>query len=200
MDAPAPAPSPAPASPPSAPEARSGLRDPWVLPGLGLLLVGTVLAVLLYRAAPQSAAEVRTGALVAVAPDAFTPHLSRARERVEAAQRATIGGDTAGAIARLAEGEEEALAARQRASDTTQTRTATELWANVVLDRAELMLASGARPWYRADNDQVLTEALAAVRRAQEAPLSPAARARAAALDEKIRRQLRPGPLELLPR
>lgn len=201
MDAPAPTPLP-PASPPvtPAPAASSGLRDPWVRPGLALLAVATVLAVLLYRAAPQSAAEVSTGALVAVAPDAFTPHLSRARERVDAAQRARAAGDTAGAIARLAEGEEEALAARQRASDTTQTRTATELWAGMVLDRAELMLASGARPWYQADNDQVLTEALAAVRRAQEAPLSPATRARAAALDEKIRRQLRPGPLEWLPK
>lgn len=201
MDAPAPTPLP-PASPPvpPAPAAPSGLRDPWVRPGLALLAVATVLAALLYRAAPQSAAEVRTGALVAVAPDAFTPHLSRARERVDAAQRARAAGDTAGAIARLAEGEEEALAARQRASDTTQTRTATELWAGMVLDRAELMLASGARPWYQADNDQVLTEALAAVRRAQEAPLAPATRARAAALDEKIRRQLRPGPLEWLPK
>jgi len=170
-----------------------------VLPGLALLLVGTVFAVLLYRAAPQSAAEVRSSALVAVAPDAFTPHLARARERVNAAQRARAAGDTAGAIARLAEGEQEALAARQRASDSTQTRTSTELWANVVLDRAELMLSSGAGPWYRMDNDQVLKEALAAVTRAQEAPLAPATKQRAAALDERIRRQLRPGPLEWLP-
>jgi|SRR4051794_35287176 len=199
MDTPAPAPtSPAPAPPPAAAE-RSELREPWVLPGLALLLVGTVFAVLLYRAAPQSAAEVGSSALVAVAPDAFTPHLSRARERVDAAQRARAAGDTAGAIARLAEGEEEALAARQRASDSTQVRTATDLWGNVVLDRAELMLASGAGPWYRTDNDQVLKEALTAVNRAQEAPLGPAARQRAAALDEKIRRQLRPGPLEWLP-
>ena len=197
MDAPAPAPAP-PLAPP--PAAVQGLRDPWVRPGLALLAVLTVLAALLYRAAPQSAAEVGNSALVAVAPDAFTPHLSRARERLDAAQRAKAAGDTAGAVARLAEGEEEALAARQRASDSTQVRTATELWADVVLDRAELMLASGAGPWYRADNDQVLKEALAAVNRAQEAPLSPAAKARAAALDDKIRRQLRPGPLEWLPR
>ena len=79
-------------------------------------------------------------------------------------------------------------------------RTATDLWANVVLDRAELMLASGAGPWYKMDDDQVLKEAMVAVNRAQEAPLSPATRARAAALDERIRRQLRPGPLEWLPR
>jgi hypothetical protein len=201
MDAPAPAPAPpVAAAPPPAAAERSELRDRWVLPGLALLLVGTVLAALLYRAAPQSAAEVRTGALVAVAPDAFTPHLSRARERLDASQRARAAGDTAAAIARLAEGEQEALAARQRASDSTQVRTATDLWANVVLDRAELMLASGAGPWYKMDDDQVLKEAMVAVNRAQEAPLSPAARARAAALDERIRRQLRPGPLEWLPR
>ena len=198
MDAPASSP-PAAAPPPPTGE-RSELRERWVLPGLVLLLVGTVLAVLLYRAAPQSAAEVRTGALVAVAPDAFTPHLARARERLDASQRARAAGDTAGAIARLAEGEEEALAARQRASDSTQVRMATDLWANVVLDRAELMLASGAGPWYQMDNDQVLKEALTAVNRAQEAPLSPATKTRAAALDERIRRQLRPGPLEWLPR
>ena len=199
MDVPAPASAPPLASPPAAAD-REGWRDPWVRPGLALLAVLTVLAALLYRAAPQSAAEVGNSALVTMAPDAFTPHLSRARERLDAAQRAKAAGDTAGAVARLAEGEEEALAARQRASDSTQVRTATELWANVVLDRAELMLASGAGPWYRADNDQVLKEALAAVNRAQEAPLSPSARARATALDEKIRQQLRPGPLEWLPR
>ena len=199
MDTSAPAPSPDAAPAPAVAE-RSELREPWVLPGLAVLLVGTVLAVLLYRAAPQSAAEVRTGALVAVAPDAFTPHLSRARERLDASQRARAAGDTAAAIARLAEGEQEALAARQRASDSTQVRTATDLWANVVLDRAELMLASGAGPWYKMDDDQVLKEALTAVNRAQEAPLSPATKTRAAALDERIRRQLRPGPLEWLPR
>ena len=199
MDTPAPTPAP-PIAPPPAAADRLGLRDPWVRPGLALLAVLTVLAVLLYRAAPQSAAEVGNSALVAVAPDAYTPHLSRARERLDAAQRAKTAGDTAGAIARLAEGEEEAVAARQRASDSTQVRTATDLWANVVLDRAELMLAAGAGAWYQADNDQVLTEALAAVTRVQEAPLSPAAKARAAALDDKLRRQLRPGPLEWLPK
>ncbi|HKP75903.1 MAG TPA: hypothetical protein VJT67_10200 [Longimicrobiaceae bacterium] len=177
----------------------SGLRDPWVIPGLVLLAVLTVFAVLLYRAAPQSAAEVTSSAIVAVAPDAFTPHLSRARERIAASQRARAAGDTAGAIARLAEGEEEALAARQRANDSTQVRTATELWANVVLDRAELMLGSGSRPWYRADDTAVLNEALAAVQRARTVPLTPQTAGRAGALDEAIRRRLRPGPLELFP-
>ena len=194
MDAPPPTPAPGPVA-----ADPSGLRDPWVIPGLVLLAVLTVFAVLLYRAAPQSAAEVTSSAIVAVAPDAFTPHLSRARERIAASQRARAAGDTAGAIARLAEGEEEALAARQRANDSTQVRTATELWANVVLDRAELMLGSGSRPWYRADDTAVLNEALAAVQRARTVPLTPQTAGRAGALDEAIRRRLRPGPLELFP-
>ncbi len=202
MDAP-PTPDPTlpqPAAAPAARRDRTGLREPWVLPGLVALAVGTVFAIVLYRAAPQSAGEVGSAALVAVAPDAFTPRVSRARERISAAQRARAAGDTAGAVARYAEAEEEALTARQHAADTTQTRTATELWANTVLDRAELMLSSGARPWYRADNDAVLAEALSAVKRVQTVPLAPPTRARAQALAERIDRQMRPGPLEWIPR
>jgi hypothetical protein len=192
-------PAPAPAPSPPARDA-GGLRDPFVVPGLVLLGVLTVLAAVLYRAAPQSAAEVGSAAVVAVRPDAFTPRVSRARERVDAAQRARATGDTSGAIARYAEAGEEALSARERAADSTQVRTATELWANVVLDRAELMAASGARPWYRADDTQVLNEALAALQPLRQVPLAPATQRRAAELDARIRRQLRTGPLEWLPR
>lgn len=184
----------------AAPGPGADRRDPWVIGGLVLLGVMTVLAVLLYRASPQTAREVGSAALVAVAPDAFTPRISRARERISAAQRARAAGDTAGALARYAEAEEEALTARQHTADTAQVRTATELWAASVLDRAELMLASGARPWYRADNNQVLGEALAAVRRVQAVPLEPGTRARAQQLAERIDRQMRTGPLEWLPR
>jgi len=198
MDAPA-SPDPPTTDAAAARAGDGGVRDPFVIPGLVVLGVMTVLAIWLYRAAPQSAAEVGATAMVAVRPDAFTPHVSRARERVDAAQRARAAGDTSGAIARYAEAEEEALAARERAGDTTQVRTATELWANVVLDRAELMLASGTRPWYRADDTQVLNEALAAVQRLRPIPLTPATRQRAADLDTRIRRQLRTGPLEWLP-
>jgi len=171
-----------------------------VIGGLVLLGAMTVFAVLLYRASPQTAREVGSAALVAVAPDAFTPRISRARERVSAAQRARAAGDTAGALARYAEAEEEALTARQHTADTTQTRTATELWANTVLDRAELMLSAGARPWYRADNNQVLAEALVSVRRVQTVPLAPPTRARAQSLAEQVDRRMRPGPLEWIPR
>ncbi|HET7231527.1 MAG TPA: hypothetical protein VFJ16_16070 [Longimicrobium sp.] len=189
-----------PAAAPTAPGPTADRRDPWVLGGLALLGVMTVFAILLYRASPQSAREVGSAALVAVAPDAFTPRISRARERISAAQRARAAGDTAGALARYAEAEEEALTARQHTADTTQARTATELWASTVLDRAELMLGAGARPWYQADNNQVLAEALASVKRVQGVPLAPPTRARAQALAARIERQMRAGPLEWIPR
>jgi hypothetical protein len=143
---------------------------------------------------------VRGSAWVAVSPDAFTPRVARARERVRAALQARAAGDTAGAIARYAEAEEEAWTARERAADSTQAATATELWAGSTLDRAELMLAAGAVPWYRGDNEQLLREAQAAVKRAQSVPTAPATRQRAAALAARIERELRPGPLEWLPR
>ncbi|HEX2202668.1 MAG TPA: hypothetical protein VHG91_05205 [Longimicrobium sp.] len=176
------------------------MRDPWVLPGLAALVVFSLVALYLYASAPQSASEVRSAGWVAVSPDAFTPRVARARERVQAALRARAAGDTAGALARYAEAEEEAWSARERAADTAQAAVATELWASAILDRAELMLVSGATPWYRGDNDQLLREALAAARRAQSVPIAPATRQRAAALVTRIERQLRPGPLEWIPR
>jgi hypothetical protein len=77
---------------------------------------------------------------------------------------------------------------------------ATELWATATLDRAELMLAAGAAPWYRGDNTQLLQEAKAAVERAGSVPLTPATRTRATALLANVERKLRPGPLEWIPR
>ena len=170
-----------------------------VIGGLALLGVGTVLAALLYSTAPQTAAEIGSKALVVVAPDAYTPHLTRARERVAAAQQALASGDTAAALARYAEAEQEAVTARDRGAAGEQKTTATELWGSAVLDRAELMLASGSRPWYKADDDTVLNEALKAVQGVEEAPVSAATKSRATALDARIRQALRPGPLEWLP-
>ena len=175
------------------------LRDPWVLPGLVLLAALTVAAALLYRGAPQSAGEVRSAAWVSVAPDAVTPRIGRARERLAAALRARAAGDTAGALARYAEAEEEALSAQSRAQDPARAAEAGELWAGVALDRAELLLTLGGRPWYRGDDDQRLNEALALARRVQAAPVSAQTRQRAQALAGRIDRQLRTGPLEWLP-
>lgn len=178
---------------------RSGLRDPWVLPGLALLGVLTVFAVLLYASQPQSAGEVGGRALVALAPDAYTPRVSRARERVKAALDAAARGDTAAAIARYAEAEEEALTARERAGTPERTAEATELWAGIALDRAGLMLGAGATPWYRGDDNQMLRDAAAIVQQVRTAPVSAPTKQRAEALAQRIERQLRPGPLEWVP-
>lgn len=47
------------------PRPRPALRDRWVLPGLALLALLTVLVVLVYASQPQSAGEVGGRALVA---------------------------------------------------------------------------------------------------------------------------------------
>jgi hypothetical protein len=176
------------------------LRDPWVIPGLLALAALTVGVLLLYRGAPQSAAEVRSAAWVSVAPDAYTPRIARARERLSAALRARAAGDTAAALARYAEAEEEALSAGSRTADARQQGEAAEMWAGIALDRAELLLLAGARPWYRGDDDQRLAEAMTVVRRVQAAPVSPATKQRAATLGARVERELRTGPLEWLPR
>lgn len=196
-----------PAGPPPPPEAAApppsrasaGLRDPWVLPGLALLLVLTVLVVYLYASQPQSAGEVGGRAWVALAPDAYTPRVARARERVKAGLDAAARGDTAAAIARYAEAEEEALTARERAGTPERTAEATELWAATALDRATLMLGAGATPWYRGDDNQMLRDARTVVQRVRAAPVSAPTKQRAEALAQRIDRQLRPGPLEWVP-
>jgi len=177
----------------------TGLRDPWVIPGLAALVVLTGLAVYLYGSQPQTASEVGGRAWVALAPDAYTPRIARARERVKAGQDAAAAGDTAAAMARYAEAEEEALSARERAGTPERAAEAAELWAGIALDRAGLMLGAGATPWYRGDNDQLLQDARAIVQRVVAAPVSAPTKQRAQALDARIERQLRPGPLEWIP-
>ncbi|MBB4637592.1 hypothetical protein [Longimicrobium terrae] len=183
------------------PRWNDGLRDPWVLGGLALLAVLSCLAVVLYAGQPQTAAEVGGRAWVAIAPDAYTPRISRARERVSAAISAAAAGDTAAALARYAEAEEQALDARQNAGqDSVRLVESTEMWAGIALDRAGMMLASGASPWYRADDKQRLNDALAVAQRVRAAPVAASTRTRADALIARIQRQLRPGPLEWIPR
>jgi hypothetical protein len=157
----------------------AAVRDPWVGGGLALLALLTVGMVLLYRGEPQTVAEARTGAMVAVRPSAFQPRIA-VREYAAAA--------------------EQAWSARGFASDSAETTSATELWADAVLDRSALMLAAASSPWWRRDDDAALQDALAQVERVLAVPTSPAARQRAQALAEAIRAKLRPGPLEWLPR
>ncbi len=184
-------------SPPQRPS--RGLRDPWVIPGLVALAALTVFAVLVYAGQPQTAGEVGGRAWVALSPDAYTPRISRARERAKAGLDAAARGDTAAAIARYAEAEEEALSARERAGTPERIAEATEIWAGLALDRAGMMLAAGATPWYRGDDEQLLRDAAAIVQRVQAAPVNNITKQRAQALGERIQRQLRPGPLEWIP-
>ena len=186
---------------PPPPRFTAGLRDRGVVPGLVLLAAASLVLVYLYASRPQTVTEVRGRAWVALAPDAYTPRVSRARERVEAALEAAAAGDTAAAMARYAEAEEEALTARQHAGDDAgRAADALELWAGIALDRAALMLTAGNTPWYRGDDDQMLEDSRAVVERVRAAPVAPGTKQRADALAADVERQLRTGPLEWLPR
>jgi len=179
------------------PEAR---RDPWVAGGVVLLALLTLGAVLLYRSGPQSVAEARSRSWVAVRPDAFGPRVGRAEERLGAAASSLQAGDTAAAMSAYASAAEAATAARDHAETDAQRGAATELWARAVLDRAALMLRAADTPWWRRDNDPLLQEALTEVERVVATPTAPATRVRAGEMAEALRRKLRPGPLEWLPR
>jgi len=178
----------------------AGVRDPWVGGGLALLALLTVATVLLYRGEPQSVAEARTGAMVAVRPSAFAPRIAAAEERARAAEAASVFGDTLAALREYAAAAGQAWSARGFAADTAETMAATELWADAVLDRSALMLAAASSPWWRRDDDAVLLDALAQVERVLAVPTSPPTQQRAQALADAVRAKLRPGPLEWLPR
>ncbi|HEX7239316.1 MAG TPA: hypothetical protein VF263_03540, partial [Longimicrobiaceae bacterium] len=172
---------------------RPADRDPWVVGGLVLLALLTLGSVLLYRSAPQSVAEARSRSWVAVRPSAFAPRFARAGERARAAAAALASGDTAAAVREYAVAAVEAEQARALAGSDAERAAAAELWAAALLDRAGLMLGAAASPWWRRDDDPALREALASVERVRAAPVRPATRARADALAESLRRQLRPG-------
>jgi hypothetical protein len=180
--------------------ASAPLRDRWVAGGLALLAALTLGTLLLYRGAPQSVAEARSRTWVAVSPDAYTPRIARANERLRAAAAAAQAGDTASAVRVYATAAEEARAAGENAETEPDRRAAVELWARALLDRAELMLRAGDAPWWRRDDEAILREALASVERVATAPTMPETRARAEGLAQALRRKLRPGPLEWIPR
>lgn len=180
--------------------AREAGRDPWAVGGVVLLALLTLGTVLLYRSGPQSVSEARSRGWVAMRPDAFGPRVGRAEERLRAAAASLQAGDTAAAMAAYATAAEEAWTARGHAESDAQRGEATELWARAVLDRVALMLHAAGTPWWRRDNDPLLREALTAVERVIATPTAPPTRVRAGELAEALRRKLRPGPLEWLPR
>lgn len=179
--------------------ASAELRDPWVLVGLAALALATVAVVRLYQLRPQSVAEVRARGWVALRPTAYDAQLGRARERLAAARAALAVGRDAAADSALASAAAHADRARRLAASGADSARALELWARAMLDRAALRLRAGTGRGLRPDDNALLRSALGLVRTVQAAPLPPALRAEAQALQARIERQLRPGPLEWLP-
>ncbi|MBA2243385.1 MAG: hypothetical protein H0W11_00375 [Gemmatimonadetes bacterium] len=174
-------------------------RDPWVLGGLGLLLVLSLGAIQLYRSSPQSLAEARTRSLVAARPDAFTPNLQRAEERLQAAAAAReVGSDSAADVA-YAMAAEHAWRARSAAPDEAAISAATEFWAEAMLQRAQLLQEAGTGRGLRRDDNAILRDALALAEQVLAVPTSPETRERAEEVQAAITRQLRFGPLQWLP-
>lgn len=164
--------------------------------GVALLVLLSVGAVMLYRSAPQSAAEVTTGALLAARPGAFEPNLARAEERLRAAASAP---DDSSAVAALASAAELGWRARELAADPEETGRATAVWAEAMLGWAERLRAAGTGAGLRPDDNQLLRQALALTQSVGTVPLPPPLRQRTETLRARIERQLRPGPLEWLP-
>lgn len=171
-------------------------RDPWLTAGLALLAALSVAVVLLYRSAPQSVREARTQTWLAARPGAFEPNLARAEERLRAAAAAP---DDSAAVEALSGAAELAWRARELAADSAQLDRATGVWARAMLDWAERLRVAGTGAGLRSDDEPLLQRALALVASARAVPLPPPLAARAAALEDRIRRQLRLGPLEWLP-
>lgn len=174
-------------------------RDPWVVGGVALLGLLSVLVVLLYRSAPQSVAEASTQTWLAARPDAVAPHLARARERLEFARAQVAAGRDSLAITADSAAAESAWRARVLAEEPAQLAEATELWAEATLAWAAILQRQGTGVGLRLDDNETLRRALALVERVLTEELSSVQRANARTLRDEITRQLRPGPLEWLP-
>jgi hypothetical protein len=168
--------------------------------GLVLLALLSIGAVALYRSAPRTLAEARTESWLAARPNAVGANLARARERMDASARESqAGNDSLAALADSAAAEH-AWRAVTLASDANQRREALALWSESMLHRAAMLRALGTGAGFRPDDDATLRRALDLVVRVDSISPFPAARARADSLRGEIERQLRPGPLEWLPR
>lgn len=173
-------------------------NDPWTAAGIALLMLLSAGVVQLYRSAPQSAAQARTGMMVAAMPNRFEPRLARAEERLRAAE-ATPAGDDSVAIVAFREAAVEAARATEAASDDAERTRAREVWATAVLGWADRVRVLGTGRGIRPDDDSLLQQALRLADQVIASRAGPPARQRAQALRETIRRQLRVGPLEWLP-
>lgn len=184
------------------PAGRAGQSpvDRWLVAGLVLLAVLSVAALLLYRSAPRTLAEARTGSWVAAAPNTAAANLARGRERFERAIEAAAAGNDSAAIALDSVAAEHAWRAGEAATDDAARRDAAELWAATTLHRADLLRLRGTGTGLRPDDNTILREALDLVTRVDSLSPLPEAQVHADSLRALIERQLRPGPLEWLPR
>ena len=175
-------------------------RDPWILGGLLLLALLTIAAVLVYRSAPRTLAEARTGSWLAASPNAYGANLARARERYEAALREAAAGNDSLAAATDSVAAEHAWRAAGLATEADDRREALRLWSQATLHRSDRLRIRGTGAGFRPDDNALLQQALELVQRVDSLSPFPGARARADTLRAEIQRQLRPGPLEWLPR
>lgn len=174
--------------------------DPWTVAGIAFLALLTLGAIQLYRSAPRTVAEARTGSWVAAAPNAASANLARARERLDRALEAAAAGDDSAAAALDSAAAEHAWRASETASDAGTRDEAAELWAAATLHRADRLRVLGTGTGLTPDDNSTLRRALDLVLQVDSLSPLPHARARADTLRLTIERQLRPGPLEWLPR
>lgn len=174
--------------------------DRWAVAGLILLAFLSVAAILLYRSAPRTLAEAGTGSWVAAAPNTAAANLARSRERFARALEAAAAGDDSAAIALDSIAAEHARRAGEAGDDDAIRREAAELWAAATLHRADLLRLRGTGTGLRPDDNTILRQALDLVNSVDSLSPLPEAHARADSLRATIERQLRPGPLQWLPR
>lgn len=175
-------------------------RDPVVLGGLLLLAALSVGGVLMYASAPRTLAEAGTGSWLAARPNAAGPHLARARERLERARQEAAAGNDSLAAAIDSVAADHGWRAATLAENAADQREGLALWTAATLHRAEMLRVIGTGVGLRPDDDSTLRRALALVLRVDSISPDSRARARADSLRGVIERQLRPGPLEWLPR
>lgn len=173
-------------------------HDPWTVGGLLLLVLLSLGVVQLYRAAPQSVAEARDRTVLAARPDAFTPRLARAEAWLREAEAAAPADDSL-AVAAYGEAVAEAVRASEAADDEARRALARDVWARAVLGWADRLRVAGTGVGVRPDDEPTLRRALAMVEQVLASDPPPPTRERAAALRQRIERQLRVGPLEWLP-
>lgn len=174
-------------------------RDGWLMGGLVLLALLSVAAILVYRSAPRTVADARTGSWLAARPNAAGAHLARGRERLERAILEAQAGNDSAAAAIDSVAADHGWRAVSLASDPAEEREALALWAEANLHRAEQLRVMGTGVGLRPDDDATLRRALQLALSVDSISPDPAIRARADSIRLMLERQLRLGPLEWLP-